>query len=225
MRIKYPKILIIISAQIFLFLLISCSGVSTGKMSESYLSPEYEDKSFENVSMDVCYPYPQYELIPGSDTTHFQTLVEFDMGFKNYFPDGIMLFSTITKVGWVYFEVNYEADIIEYQIKTEDNHDFYMMLPDSLSIFQRKSDADFLFIIQSGMFTQKPPDFSYPKSRYSTIYEIEYSIWDRKNSELVTKDKVSSKIEFDRLGNNWPYRAAITKSAALIFEKLPMFQK
>jgi len=120
MRIKYPKILIIISAQIFLFLLISCSGVSTGKMSESYLSPEYEDKSFENVSMDVCYPYPQYELIPGSDTTHFQTLVEFDKGFKNYFPDGIMLFSTITKVGWVYFEVNYEADIIEFPAFTMD---------------------------------------------------------------------------------------------------------
>ena len=136
-----------------------------------------------------------------------------------------MTFSSITKVNWVFFEINYEADIIEYPIKTEDSLDFYMLLPDSLTYFQRVSDADFLFIIQSGMFTQNPPDSSNPRSRYSTIYEIEYSIWDRKNSELVTKDKVTSKIEFDKLSINWPYRAAIMKSAALIFEELSMFEK
>ena len=220
----YRNIIILIIAILF----VSCSKEITKhsrQIPDGYLSPKYEDESFENVSMDICYPYPQYEFFPGADSVHIRTLAEFDEVFRNYFPEGIKLFSTITKVGWVFYEVNYEDDIPEYHTNTNSGLDYYLLLPDSLTKFQRESDADFLFILQSGMFIQKPPDSSNPKSRYSTLYEIEYSIWDRNNLQLVTKDKVTSKVEFDRVANKWPYRAAITKSAALIFEKLPMFEK
>jgi hypothetical protein len=211
-----------------ILLLSSCSKETTKSPMEvpnGYLSPKYEDKSYEDVSMDICFPYPQYELIPGSDTTHFQTLVEFDKSFKEYFPEGIMLFSTIKEVGWVFFEVNYADDIIEYNIRIDDDLDYYLLLPDSLTKFQRESDANFLFVPYFSAFTNKPPDSTMTQEKYSTTYEIEYAIWDRKNLELVTKDKVKSTIEFDRLVDNWPYRDALTKSAALIFEKLPMFEK
>ena len=209
-------------------LLSSCSmdvTKSPREAPESFLSPKYEDESFENVSMDICYPNPQYELIPGSDTAHIQSLIEFEEAFKNYFPDGIMLFSTITKVGWLFFDVDYESDIIEYHRKTEDSLNIYVFLPDSLTNFQRKSEADFLFIIQYGAVMQSPPDSTDPQSRYSTTYDIGYSVWDLKNSDLIAMDKVSSKVEFDKFVDHWPYRAVINKSAALIFEKLPMFEK
>ena len=228
MRSHYIFILtigLILTVSIFL---ISCSSKVSKLYTvqpDTYLSPKYEDESFKNVSMDICYPNPQYELVRGSDTAHIQTLIEFDEAFKEYFPDAIMLFSTITKVGWVFFEVNYEADIPEYHTKTKDSLDFYVLLPDSLTKFQRESDADFLFLLNYGAITANPPDSSNARSKYSTIYEMEYLIWDRKNLELVAMDKVSSKIEFDRLVNSWPYRASITKSAALIFDKLPMFEK
>jgi len=209
-------------------LFVSCSKDITRhprEMPESYLSAKYEDESFENVSMDICFPYPQYELIPGSDTAHFMTLIEFDSAFKNYFPEGIKLFSTISNVGWVFFNVEYGDDIVEYYTQTQDGHEYYLLLPDSLTKFQRESEADFLFVPYFSSFTTKLPDSSTARIKYSTAYEIEYAIWDRKNLEIVTKDRVTSIIEFDRLVNNWPYRAAITKSAALIFEKLPMFEK
>jgi hypothetical protein len=224
MKPKYSHLLKVILTLVIL--LFSCSKEISKHSSEipnGYLSPIYEDESFENVSMDICFP--KYELFPNSDTEHIHKLVEFNEAFNNYFPEGIKLFSTITKVGWIFYEVKYGVDIPEYHTIVNDGLDYYLLLPDSLSKFQRESNADFLFVLYYSGFTPVPPDSSTKRLKYSTTYEIEYAIWDRGNLEILTKDIVSAKVEFDRVVNKWPYRAAITKSAALIFEKLPMFEK
>ena len=76
------------------------------------------------------------------------------------------------------------------------------------------------------IYTNKiPADSSNPKSKNATIIDIQYSIWDRRTGDLVAMDKVNSKMEFDRLADHWPYRGAIMKTAALIFDRLPMFSK
>ena len=224
-ELRKKNIIFLISLSIFT---VNCSkdiSNRTRQVPDGYLSPKFEDESFENVSMDICFPYPQYELVPGSDTAHIQTLIEFDKVFKRYFPEGIMMFSTVTKVGWVFYEVNYEVDIPEYHTKTNSGLDYYLLLPDSLTKFQRESKADFLFVLYFSAFTANPPDSSTRQVKYLSTYDIEYAIWDRKGLDLVTKDRVTSKVEFDRVANKWPYRAAIIKSAALIFEKLQMFEK
>lgn len=176
--------------------------------------------------MDICYPTIDFDNPPeGADTMYIQDAKNFNDNFRKYFPDGIKMFSTITEVDWIFYELNYKADLIEYYTKTREGLDFYVSLPDSLSKFQRKSDADFLLLLHYGGFIGNTSDTSKGQNKYSSIFEMEYSIWNRKDSDLVTKDRVQSRIEFDRVVNNWPYRAAIIKSAALIFEKLPMFEK
>jgi hypothetical protein len=179
--------------------------------------------------MDICYPILDFGNPPENpDTIQLQIIKESYEAFRKYFPDGIKLFSSITQTGWIFYDMmKYfgSGDIIEYVAKTKDNTDFYISLPDSISFFQKQSNADFLFILQYSAIALNPPDSSNPKSKYSTTLDHEYSIWDRKTGDLITKDVVSAKMEFDRLSGNWPYRGAIMKTAALIFEKLPMFEK
>lgn len=216
---------------ILYFLLVSCSGKVSKlpyKQPDSYLSPKYENKSFRNVSMDICYPILDFDIPPeGADTVHILNMREFDAAFKKYFPEGIKMFSSVTNTGWIFFEPDYNAnsEIIEYQIKAEDGSEFYIYPVDSIAIFQRQSNADFLMMFQLIYRTTNLADTNNPKSKYETIIGLDYLIWDRKNGDLVAMDKVSSKMEFDKLVGNWPYRGSVLKSAALIFEKLPMFQK
>lgn len=216
---------------ILYFLLVSCSGKVSKlpyKQPESYLSPKYEKKSFRNVSMDICYPILDFEIPPeGADTVHIKNMKEFDAAFKEYFPDGIKMFSSVTNTGWIFFEPDYSAnsEIIEYQIKAEDGSEFYIYPVDSIAIFQNQSNADFLLMFQMIYYTKNMADSTIANSKYATTIELDYMIWDTKTGELVAMDKVNSKMEFVRLAGNWPYRGAVLKSAALIFEKLPMFHK
>jgi hypothetical protein len=181
--------------------------------------------------MDICYPILDFNVLYEVDSTQVQNLKEFDENFRKYFPDGIKAFSSVTQTGWIFYDLNYPNDSlefiepIEYLFKTKDSLEFYVYLTDSLSVLQSQSNADFLFILHFAAYALNPPDSSNPKSKYSTTLDHEYSIWDRKNGDLVAMDKVSAKMEFDRLSGSWPYRGAIMKTAALIFEKLPMFQK
>jgi len=232
---KYYKIALTLSILILSILLGSCSSkvVKLQRVQpESYLSPKYEDQSFKNVSMDICYPILDFDIPPeGADTAHIRNMKEFDEAFRQYFPDGIKAFSSVTQTGWIFYDLNYPSDSlefiepIEYLFKKKDSLEFYVYLTDSLSVLQMQSNADFLFILHMGSVILNPPDSSNPKSKYSTMLDHEYSIWDRKSGDLVAMDKVSAKMEFDRLSGSWPYRGAVMKTTALIFEKLPMFEK
>jgi hypothetical protein len=232
MQRSYLIRIILFSVSALFIFLVSCSSKVT-KLSrvqpDTYLSPKYEDKSFTNVSMDICYPIRDFNIPQeGADTAYIINLKEFDENFKKYFPDGIKTFSSFIQTGWIYYDMMkyYESgEIIEYHTKTKNGSDFYVFLPDSMSYFQSKSKSDFLLILHMGSVTLNPPDSSNPKSKYSTMLDHEYSIWDRKSGDLIAMDKVSAKMEFDRLAGKWPYRGAVMKTAALIFEKLPMFSK
>jgi len=210
----------------FLILFISCSSVPKSTFQNSYYSQDYEDKSFKNVSMDICYPFIDFENVPPyADSSHVSTMKDFYEAFIEYFPQGIKTFSSVTQTGWIFFEDRFTDEIIEYHTITKDGLDFYVFLADSLSHFQKQSNADFLIITHLASFSLTPPDSLNPKSKYTTFLDFEFSVWDRITSELVTMDKVTSKIEFDQLAGKWPLRGVILKSAYEIFQRLPMFSK
>lgn len=226
---KYYKIALTLSILILSILLGSCSSKVTKLQRvqpDSYLSPKYENKSFKNVSMDICYPFIDFENIPpDTDSAHASIMKDFYEAFIEYFPQGIKTFSSVTETGWIFFETDYMDESIEYYTKTKDSMDFYVYLPDSLSNFQKKSKADFLIITHYAAFSQSPPDSLKPKSKFSTSLDFEFSIWDRNTLDLVAMDKVQAKVEFNRVVDKWPYRSAMMKMAAVFFEKLPMFYK
>ena len=230
----FQKLILILSAILFLIALTLCSREVNKYpriQPDNYLSPKYEDESFSNVTMAICYPKLDFNMQYDVDSAQIQNMKEFDEAFRQYFPDGIKAFSSVTQIGWIFYDLNYPNDSlefiepIEYLFKTKDSLDFYISLTDSLSFFQSQSNADFLLILHFAVVVLSPPDSSNPESKYSTILDHEYSIWDRRTGDLVAQDKVSAKMEFDRLSGSWPYRGAVMKTAALIFEKLPMFSR
>jgi hypothetical protein len=225
----FQKLILILSAILILIALTLCSREVNKYpriQPDSYLSPKYEDESFKNVSMDICYPFIDFENVPPyTDSAHASMMKDFYDSFIKYFPQGIKTFSSVTQTSWIFFEPDYMGESIEYYTKTKDSLDFYVSLPDSLTNFQKKSNADFLIITQYASFSLMPPDSMNPKSKYSTSLDFEFCIWDRVTSDLVAVEKVNVKTEFDRLVNKWPYRSAMMKMASLFFEKLPMFEK
>ena len=232
---RYLSILVFSSIIITYLFLESCSSKVIKLPHQQplrYLSPKYEDKSFKYVSMDICYPKTDYEsgnsdhkYKSGLDSATILMLSEFQSSFLKYFLDGIKMFSTINQTKWIFYKVNYSNTFIEYEALNKDGSVYYIILPDSLIHFQRQSNADFLFIQNYSTITLKEPDSTNSRSRYETILFTDYSIWDRKTSELVTRDTVTTRLKFDHLPGKWPFRGTVMKTAALIFEKLPMFKK
>jgi hypothetical protein len=209
-------------------LFVSCSGAANN-LSFSYMSPEYEDKSFNNVALDICYPNLRYEYSPEIDSAVFLDRMNFYESFRKYFPEGIKMFSAFTKVGYIFYEIKYSHDIIEYSAKTEDGRDYFVTLGDSLSFIQRQSNSDFLFFINQMTIAQNTPQKSEIESvnneNYETIITVGYSIWNTKNSDLITQDTTTTRMKFYKLAGKWPYRGAVLKLTHDIFEKLPMFEK
>lgn len=124
------------------FFFVSCTSKVTKLQRvqpDNYISPKYEDLSFKNVSMDICYPFIDFEnVLPYTDSAHASTMKHFYDSFIEYFPQGIKTFSSVTQTGWIFFEQDYMSESIEYYTKTRDGLDFYVSLPDSLSNFQKK---------------------------------------------------------------------------------------
>lgn len=235
MQSSYLSILVISLIIITFLFLESCSSKVTKLPLQQplrYLSPKYEDKSFKNVSMDICYPKTDYESGKADyiykselDSAINSMMSEFQGAFLEYFPDGIKMFSSVTKTDWIFYELNYFGDPIDYIALNKDSSIYNITLPDSLIHFQRQSNADFLFIHHYSTVTLKEPDSTNSITKYETILFSDYSIWDRKTSELVTRDTVTTQMQFDHLPGKWPFRGTVMKTAALIFERLPMFSK
>lgn len=229
MRSNYSKPLIVILNLIAIQLFISCSTVPKSDFQNYYYSPDYENRSFSNVSLDICYPNLRYEYSPEIDSAVFLDRMNFYESFRKYFPEGIKMFSAFTKVGYIFYEIKYSYDIIEYSVKTEDGRDYFVTLEDSLSFFQRQSNSDFLFFINQISIAQntlKKSDIeSVNKENYETIITVDYSIWNTKNSDLITQNTTTTRMKFKNLAGKWPYRGTVLKLAHDIFNKLPMFSK
>lgn len=225
-----------ISFQIVTFsiLIISCSGKVTQNpyvTQSTYLSSEYEDKTFKDVSMDICYVNSNHDYNGSLDSLTVSMMINFDDSFRKYFADGIKMFSSVTKTGWIFFDLdeNFDYNFIEYSAKTKDGKNFSVSLTDSLSILQRRSESDFLFLVQSITVSQLGPTEADKKQgiikKYESLIQINYSIWNTKNSDLIAQDIVTTRLEFKKPSGKWPFRGVVLKAASEIFEKLPMFTK
>jgi hypothetical protein len=208
----------------------SCSSVPKSDFQNYYYSPDYEDKLFENVSMDICIPKNKYEYNTGLDSNTISFQINFDTTFRKFFPDGIKLFSSVTETGWIFYETKFESDPIFYEKQSNDGNYLYSVdMPDSLSFFQKRSDSDFLFVIHYIMFTGNTPtqknNSSNNRENYESIVTLNYSLWNTHNSDLVATDQITTYMQFDELADKWPLRGVTLKSAYEIFQRLPMFSK
>jgi hypothetical protein len=217
------KILLIVFQILFsVILFISCASVPKSDFQNHYYAADYEAKSFEDVSMDICYPNVKYDYNSGLDSTTVSMQIDFDKTFKKYFPEGIKMFSTVNKTGWLYYDTNFSDEPILYDSISNDGRYVYTLSPpDSLTFFQKQSDSDFLLLVQSMMFTGNKID----DNKYESMVTINYSLWNNKSLDVVAIDELTTRMSFNKLGSKWPYRGVIMKLAYEIFERLPMFSK
>jgi hypothetical protein len=178
---KNSKLLIVLQNLITTIIFFSCSTIPKSDFQNSYYSPDYEDKSFDNVSMDICIPKSKYEYNAGLDSNTISFQINFDTTFRKFFPDGIKLFSSVTQTGWINYETIFEIDPILYDKQSEDGNYLYSVsMPDSLSFFQIRSNSDFLFVIHYIMFAGNPPtqknNSSNMREHYESIVTLNYSL-------------------------------------------------
>jgi len=172
--------------------------------------------------MDICYPKNKCDYKTGLDSITVSMQIDFDTTFKKYFPEGIKMFSTINKTGWIFYETKLTDEPIFYDSISIDGKYIYSITPpDSLTFFQKQSNSDFLLIIQSLTFTGNVISVN----KFESIITLNYSIWDNTNLNLVAIDQLTTRMNFNKLGNRWRYRGVILKLAFEIFERLPMFSK
>ena len=230
MKSKYVRLLIVFQILTTIILVNSCSSVPKSDFQNYYYSPDYEDESFENVHMDICIPKNKFDYNSGLDSNTVSFQINFDTTFRNFFPDGIKLFSSVTETGWIDYETNFGSDPIFYEKQSNDGNYLYSVdTPDSLSFFQKRSDSDFLFVIHDITFTGNAPtrqhNSSINRNNYESIVTLHYSLWNTHNSDLAAIDQITTRMNFNELTDKWPLRGVILKSAFEIFERLPMFEK
>jgi hypothetical protein len=172
--------------------------------------------------MDICYPKAKYDYNSGRDSNYLSFQINFDTTFKKYFPEGIKMFSTFNKTRWIFYETNFSNEPIFYDsISTDGKYIYSISPPDSLTFFQRQSNSDFLLLIQNVTLTgNKTSD-----DKYESIITINYSLWNNTSLDVVAIDQLTTRMNFNKLGNKWPLRGVIIKLASEIFDRLPMFSK
>ena len=217
---KILWILFQILSSVILF--VSCASVPNSDFQIHYYAADYEAKSFKDVSMDICYPNVKYDYNSGLDSTTVSMQIDFDKSFKKYFPEGIKMFSTVNKIGWLYYYTNFSDEPILYDsLSTDGKYVYTLSPPDSLTFFQKQSDSDFLLLVQYMMFSGNKID----DNKYESIVTINYSLWNNTNLDVVAIDELTTRMSFNKLGNKWPYRGVRMKLASEIFERLPTFEK
>src|SRR3990170_7894358 len=107
---------------ILYIILVSCSTIHKSDFHNHYYSSDYENKSFKNVSMDICIPKTKYEYNTGIDSNTISMQINFDTTFRKFFPDRIKLFSSVIETGWIFYETNYESDPILYDKLSNDGN-------------------------------------------------------------------------------------------------------
>jgi len=172
--------------------------------------------------LDICFPKIKYENYVGWDSISLSMKIDFDTTFYKYFPEGIKMFSTVNKIGWIFYEPNWWDWTILYDSISIDGNSIYSVSPpDSLTFFQKQSNSDFLLLVQYTTFAGNKID----DNKYESIITINYSIWNNTSLDVVAIDELTTRMSFNKLGNKWPYRGVILKLSSEIFERLPMFAK
>ena len=224
MKNRYVRTVLAFQILTTIVLVNSCSSVPKSDFQNHYYAADYEDKSFEDVSMDICINKNKYTYEAGLDSNIVSTMAFLYDNFEKYFSEGIKMFSSVTETGWIFYETNWETFPLLYEQIGKNNRTIYSVsMPDSLSIFQKQSNSDFLFFIHGA--TWVPDKKSMDKKYYEAILTINYSIWNTKNSDLVARDEITTRMAYKNPGTITSARGVILKSASEIFERLPMFEK
>ncbi len=187
----------------------------------SYLNVKYLDSSYYDVSIDICAN--KFDTISSHylDTVTFKLQYEANKAFIDNFPIGLKLFSNVVKTNWILF--NYNINSVFYPIKLLNNKTREIRVPDSISIFQKLSNADFLLIITNTGICQKSADST--NKSYSTIINLEFLLLNNENGEVIAKDHITTESTFENKPQKWQYRSVFVKTAVDIIDKLPMFKK
>lgn len=222
-----------VTKTVFLFLIIGFWGCTSVKeepiIAEDnfYLSAEYFNKRFSDVSLVIAFPdIPEQD----SDNVYLspdqQELIRFKSIFLRDFPKAIKYYSTITKVDQYFFHCECTGeDLPVYELRDINGRKTKIVLPNPFYSIARHSKSDFIFFIEYlAVGTNLPKEsFNYPK--YSTILILHYSLWERETGNLIACDRVTAFHSFNRLGIDWPYGRAIDLLAEKIFSKLTIFHK
>lgn len=223
--------LLITTALINSIALLSCSQRIEKQKSnnyESFRSGIYADSSFTNSSLTIWFPEldmnynPDYDSVFQVDRNHF-----FD-SYKKYFPEALKMFSSFNQINWKFFEPGRMDETIDLSFISSEGEEFTYLLEHPVSFYTKDISSNFFILITELMCSKQTPSEnteSPTKINFATTVTMSYSIWDVKNSNLISVDRVESTTEFKTLTDKWPYRGVIFKLASELADELPMFSK
>ncbi len=228
---KHFITLLILVLLFSLFAMLSCSHKIEKQKSQSdeiFHSKYYEDSLYINKSLTIWFPALDKSYNAFLDTAFVDDRNHFFDSFKKYFPEALKMFSTFNQIDWKYFEPDYIEYPVDYTVNLNEADRFYYTLMRPLSFYTHDLCTDFFILITEVMISKKTPsenDSTENVTKLATTVAMSYSIWDVKNSNLISADRVETTTEFKTTANKWPYRGVITKLAAELIDKLPMFSK
>jgi hypothetical protein len=228
---KYFVQLLIITALINLLSLLSCSQYIEKQKSndyESFQSRIYEDSAFTNSSLTICIPDLDTNYNERSDSAFQIDRDHFFDSFKKYFPEALKMFSAFNQISWKFFEPGFSDETIDLSFISSEGEEFTYLLNHPVSFYTKDIGSDFFILITELMCSKQTPSDntgSSTKINFATTVAMSYSIWDVKNSNLISVDRVESTTEFKTLTDKWPYRGVIFKLVSEMADKLPMFSK
>jgi hypothetical protein len=197
-----------------LFILVCCSS------SEVYISPEFEDKVYTDVDLDVFYP--KLREYWGTDSLSNALYQQHNNVFLEFFPEGINLFSSFNKVSIILYEQEDQFPTT-YQIQTHLERNEIIHLPDSIKNLCAKSKSDFFLLFHNFGWSIEYKNNKDEFDGFLTRFHLGYSLWDSNNGILISYGKKKLENESRVLGSRWPYRSSMLKLAYEIFKDLPMF--
>jgi len=199
-----------------LSLFFSCSG-SKSALDKNITSST--DNKFKVTSIDLFIPEFRYELPAGPDRTMAENRINFFNQFIKYFPEGIKKYSFVNEVGVNLFKLDPNKNTVEYNFKNLDGSDNFIYLPEPIVTFANMSNSDFIFLIQYlQLYQNEFPKHGFDK-KYITKVQMQYSVWDRSNLNLVSVDTISATAGEYKSDRNWPFRNAILNLADKIIDK------
>jgi hypothetical protein len=203
-------------ALMILFTITSCSS------SDVYIAPEFEDKVYTDVDLDVFYP--KTRECWGTDSLSNAFYQQYYNQFLEFLPVGISLFSSFNRVNIILYEQEDKyLPTFNLQINAEKNE--ILHLPDSIKNLCAKSKSDFFLLFHNFGWSIEYKNKKNELDGFLTHFHLGYSLWDYNSGILISYGKKNLEINSRVIGSRWPYKSSMLKLAHEIFKNLPMFEK
>lgn len=223
--------LLIITALINSLTLLSCSKQIEKQKSnnyESFRSEIYEDSAFTNSSLTIWFPDLDMNYNPNADSVYQVDRNLFFNSYKKYFPEALKMFSTFNQINWKFFEPGCSDETVDLSFISSEGEEFTYLLKHPVAFYTKDISSEFFIIITELSYSNPTPsenEESSAKINFATTAAMGYSIWDAKNSNLISVDRVESTAEFKSFAGKWLFRGVIFKLASELIDELPMFSK